>query len=59
MKLKEVNSKLDNYTKAIGQGIINQHIKDMIKSLSKDKEAHLNLLFQFKRHFKKNLLLMK
>ena len=27
MKLKEVNSKLDNYTKAIGKGIINQHIK--------------------------------
>lgn len=39
MKLKEVNSKLDNYTKAIGQGIINQHIKDMMESLSKDKEA--------------------
>lgn len=39
MKLKEFNSKLDNYTKAIGQVIINEHIKDMMDSLSKDKKA--------------------
>lgn len=45
MKLKEVNSKLDNYTKAIGQGIINQHIKEMMESLSKDSDISFMNVF--------------